>query len=172
VCNHGHINKHASLIIIQICYIYSSFIAFIALFWVLKVLYGRGDLLNHQLYHADIKSKNAQCPLNSPFVTLSIKNIGLRRPQSQPCLSSTAIQRRDHTNVIPSDNSMCAGNEQLFERWGEFFTTKIEHTHGTSTDIGCEVWLHFRGGYRGKHQEFLRPCGSTHPHDAFTSVYV
>lgn len=44
------------------------------------------------------------------------ENIGQRQPQSQPCLSSTAIQRRDHTNVIPSDNSMYAGNEQLFDR--------------------------------------------------------
>ncbi len=87
------------------------------------------------------------------------KNTGLRQPQSQPSLSSNGLQKGDHTNVIPSDKSMCAGNEQLFDRsWGEYFITKIEHTHGTSTDIGCTVWLHFRGGYRGKHQEYLWPC--------------
>lgn len=118
------------------------------------------------------QTKKCTMPFKFSLCHCQHKNIGLRQPQSQPCLSSTAIQRRDHTNVIPSDNSMCAGNKQLFERWGEFFTTKIEHTHGTSTDIGCKVWLHFRGGYRGKHQEYLWPCGSTQRHDTFTSVYI
>lgn len=58
--------------------------------------------------------------LNSPFCQCQNKNTGLRQPQSQPCLSSTGIQRRDHTNVIPSDNSMCAGSELLFDRFGGF----------------------------------------------------
>lgn len=83
-------------------------------------------------------------------------------------------KKRPH-KVIPSDNSMHTGNEQLFDRWGEFFTTKIENTHGTSADIGCSlvaVWLHFRGGYRGKHQEYIWHCGSTQHHDTFTSVNV
>lgn len=53
-------------------------------------------------------------------------------------------KKRPH-KVIPSDNSMHAGNEQLFDRSGEFFTTKIEHTHGTSTDIGCSLVALQRG---------------------------